>query len=38
MGRTRVYHLDRARLALVRDWLAWFFKDAHQPQTERTRK
>jgi DNA-binding transcriptional ArsR family regulator len=26
-GRTRVYHLDRHRLELVRDWLAWFTKD-----------
>jgi len=26
-GRTRVYHIDRKRLALVRDWLAWFFKN-----------
>ena len=25
-GRTRVYRIDRKRLALVRDWLAWFFK------------
>src|SRR5262245_54086405 len=23
-GRTRVYRLDRHRLELVRDWLAWF--------------
>jgi DNA-binding transcriptional ArsR family regulator len=23
-GRTRTYHLDRRRLDLVRDWLAWF--------------
>ena len=26
-GRTRVYRIDRKRLALVRDWLAWFFKN-----------
>jgi DNA-binding transcriptional ArsR family regulator len=26
-GRTRVYHLDRRRLDLVRDWLAWFSAD-----------
>ena len=26
-GRTRIYHLDRRRLALVRDWLAWFTTD-----------
>ena len=25
-GRNRVYHLDRRRLELVRDWLAWFSK------------
>ena len=23
-GRTRIYRLDRRRLELVRDWLAWF--------------
>jgi DNA-binding transcriptional ArsR family regulator len=28
-GRTRTYHLERHRLDLVRDWLAWFAKDAH---------
>lgn len=26
-GRTRVYHIDRRRVALARDWLAWFFQD-----------
>lgn len=26
-GRTRVYHINRKRLELVRDWLAWFAKD-----------
>ena len=26
-GRARVYHLDRRRLDLVRDWLAWFARD-----------
>ena len=26
-GRTRVYRIDRRRLELARDWLAWFFKD-----------
>jgi len=25
-GRNRIYHLDRRRLELVRDWLAWFSK------------
>jgi len=28
-GRSRVYHIDRKRLELVRDWLAWFFKDPY---------
>jgi DNA-binding transcriptional ArsR family regulator len=26
-GRTRVYRINRRRLDLVRDWLAWFSKD-----------
>ncbi len=26
-GRTRVYHINRLRLKLVRDWLDWFSKD-----------
>src|SRR5262245_58975052 len=26
-GRTRIYRIDRRRLELVRDWLAWFSKD-----------
>lgn len=34
-GRTRVYRLDRRRLELVHDWLAWFAKD---PQTQRGRR
>ncbi len=25
-GRTRTYTIDLRRLALVRDWLAWFWK------------
>lgn len=25
-GRNRVYHIDRKRLELVQDWLAWFSK------------
>jgi DNA-binding transcriptional ArsR family regulator len=25
-GRMRLYRLDRERLALVKDWLAWFSK------------
>ena len=28
-GRNRVYHIDRRRLELVRDWLAWFLKEPH---------
>ena len=27
VGRTRVYRVDRARLALVSEWLAWFEKE-----------
>jgi len=26
-GRSRVYQIDRHRLELVRDWLAWFTKE-----------
>lgn len=26
-GRTRLYRLDRPRLALARDWLGWFERD-----------
>jgi DNA-binding transcriptional ArsR family regulator len=26
-GRNRVYHIDRKRLGLAQDWLAWFSKD-----------
>ena len=25
-GRNRVYHINRSRLELLRDWLAWFSK------------
>jgi DNA-binding transcriptional ArsR family regulator len=28
-GRSRVYRIERRRLELVRDWLAWFMKDPH---------
>ena len=28
-GRSRVYTIDRRRLELTRDWLAWFAKDPH---------
>lgn len=34
-GRSRVYRLDRARLALARDWLDWFGRD---PVTARERE
>ena len=29
-GRVRVYHINRKRLELVRDWLAWFFKSPNR--------
>src|SRR6476620_3585687 len=28
-GRQRTYYINRPRLKLVRDWLAWFLKDPH---------
>jgi DNA-binding transcriptional ArsR family regulator len=28
-GRNRVYYINRRRLELVRDWLAWFSKSPH---------
>jgi DNA-binding transcriptional ArsR family regulator len=28
-GRTRIYRIDRKRLALAEQWLAWFSKDPH---------
>lgn len=28
-GRTRTYHLERRRLEMVRDWLAWFSQNPH---------
>ena len=34
-GRSRVYHLDRRRLELVRDWLAWFSRDPHTQRQQR---
>ena len=34
-GRTRLYRLDRKRLALAGDWLGWFDKD---PVTAETRR
>src|SRR5262249_36809787 len=33
-GRTRTYHLDRRRLELVRDWLAWFSENPHSTPSE----
>ena len=36
-GRARVYHLDRRRLELVRDWLVWFSKDPHRPRPRRNK-
>ena len=26
-GRLRLYRIDLRRIALARDWIAWFFKD-----------
>ena len=34
-GRNRVYRLDRRRLELVHDWLAWFSKDPHTTRQRR---
>ncbi len=34
-GRTRVYTVDRARLALVSEWLGWFSLDAGAPMPAR---
>jgi len=28
-GRNRVYHIDRKRLELVQDWLAWFSRNPY---------
>ena len=28
-GRTRIYTIDHHRLAIARDWIAWFFKPPH---------
>ena len=28
-GRTRLYRIDRKRLALAEQWLAWFSKNPH---------
>jgi DNA-binding transcriptional ArsR family regulator len=37
VGRTRVYRVDRARLDIVREWLAWFDRDAAEVAS-RTRR
>ena len=29
-GRTRIYFINRQRLKLVEDWLAWFTKETHR--------
>lgn len=36
-GRTRVYSLDRRRLELVSDWLAWFSRDHDTGRQRRKR-
>jgi DNA-binding transcriptional ArsR family regulator len=36
-GRSRVYSIDRRRLELVRDWLAWFSKDPHSQRRQRNK-
>ena len=28
-GRHRIYYINRKRLELIRDWLAWFSKDPY---------
>src|SRR5690349_18440922 len=33
-GRTRIYHLERKRLGLVHDWLAWFAPRGSQQRKE----
>jgi DNA-binding transcriptional ArsR family regulator len=35
-GRSRVYRLDHARLALVKEWLAWF--DPKEPDPPKKRR
>ena len=29
-GRNRVYHINRSRLELLRDWLTWFSKNQNK--------
>lgn len=36
-GRSRVYSINRRRLELVRDWLAWFSKDPHRQRRLRNK-
>ena len=36
-GRTRIYHLNRRRLELVREWLAWFSTDPHTQRQRRNK-
>ena len=36
-GRRRVYHLDRRRLELARDWLAWFSQNPHPLRQRRSK-
>lgn len=32
-GRERVYRVNRERLDLARDWIAWFYREEHAPKT-----
>jgi DNA-binding transcriptional ArsR family regulator len=36
-GRSRVYRIDRRRLELVRDWLAWLSKDPDRRRRQRNK-
>jgi DNA-binding transcriptional ArsR family regulator len=36
-GRSRVYSIDRRRVELVRDWLAWFSKVPHRQRRLRNK-
>ncbi len=29
-GRSRIYHIERGRLELLRDWLAWFSRNPNE--------
>lgn len=35
-GRNRIYHLNRRRLELIRDWLEWFFKEKKNPEGDKS--